>query len=809
VKRKIIHIVLALFLGLSVNAQILAPMGYGLPAAPQKITSYNNGLIVAYENQSKDIELQVWNGDFWYKIEKPNLPKLGTNTDGLYTIVDLAEYNGEIYLCAAYTSKLNASATNSILKWDGSSWEDKSTTVIENSKSLDKLVVQNGVIQCVGKFTDQNGDYNIVKQNNGVFKVAGNLITRNFNSDDFNSIAVANDKIYATGSFTDPASGNNSLVVWDGNQWEAAEFPPFLGENITTGQFNNEVVVYGKSNFSTETVKISSGKLWQDMSAGLESFTVSNINHFAEVGGSLFAVGNFEENSTQTTYNILEFDGQSWSKTNLYLSDIEQLFSAKESVIVSGDFSDNARIKFIGEIFKNKAQIATRVYHDKNNNCIKDANEDWFSNYPVSLDNSVKYLSTDHFGQLYLPISKESHKINAATVDYWQPTCPDVNLNVSEYKTYYGSMLGVNQQVGIRDATVHISDNKSYVTTQNERKRALVCYESKGSQPINDAILTLNHGASITNFTSEENYDSYSNNTAVWTINLNANEQQCFYISYDLVDALDATLDLNVKLQDGQTDQDASNNSGSLSYEEGETLINDKHCGNGKYIAKNETLLQYKIGFKNVNSTTALDLKISDELDTDIYISYKGIQSYTSHDCDVRVDYELMDNGNYKNKLVYSFNNINLPSAESNNALSEGFIDMNINILPNMIAKGETLCNTAKLYYSYKKGTFDEPIFTQTVCSEVNETGAIIGNNAPPSYIDGLEIGPNPVKDILYFNNLTKKDFDVVLTNAIGQQINSFKISSESENAVNLSEFKAGIYFIYAEGIFVHKFIIH
>ncbi len=808
-KKRIVHIVLALFFGLSVNAQILAPMGHGLPAAPQKITSFNGGIIVAYENQNQAIELQVWNGDFWYKIQNPSLPKLGSNGNGDYEIVDIVEHNNEIYLCAAYSTKNNPSATNSILKWNGGNWEDLTTTDIATSTSLDKLVIQDGTVQCVGKYVNANGNYNIATLDNGQFELAGNLITKNLSSDDFSSVAVAKDKVYATGAFTDPASGLNSLAVWDGKEWSLAEFPPFLGENITAGQYNGEIVVYGKSNFSNETVKISAGALWQDMSQGMDEFTVTDITHFAEVNGSLFAVGQFEEHISQAQFNILEYNGHKWTKTNLFLSDIQQLYSTEESVVVSGDFSDNARIKFIGEIFKNRAQVATRVYHDKNGNCYKDQDEEWFPNFPVSLDQSIDFLNTDQFGQLYLPVSKEAHSLNAAAVDYWQPTCPDVEIDVDEYKTYYGSILGVNQKVGVRDAAVHIGDNKSYNIGNENRKTAMICYENSGSEPINDAELILKHGTSISDLTTQFAYENYSNNKATWKVNLNANDQQCFYITYNVNNVENSTLDVVINLRSGETDADANNNSDATSYEEGEVLVNDKHCGNGKYIAKNEDLLQYKIGYSNQGSMPALDLKITDELDTDIYISHRGIHSYTSHDCEVLSQYELMDNGNYKTKLIWSFTDINLASHEIDPDLSSGFIDVNVNILPNMIEKGETVCNMAKIYFSYKKGTFDEPIFTQTVCSEVNETGASSGDNRIPSYVEGLNIGPNPVQDVLLFNNTTFNDFDVVLHNAIGQEISNFTINSNSETRFNVEEFEAGVYFIYANGIFVHKFIVH
>ncbi|MBT8326203.1 MAG: T9SS type A sorting domain-containing protein [Bacteroidia bacterium] len=792
-----------MLLSVFVHAQIVAPMGYGLPATPQKIASYNDGIISIYANNQNEAELQVWNGDFWYKIESPQLPKLGTTQFGEFKIIDLIEYNNAIYLCAAYVSGNVSTNKNYILKWDGSSWKDLSNTTIANSESLNKLVVQNGKLNCVGKFIDNDEKYNLVELVDDAWSVKGNLITRNTQADNFTSVTVSNDKVYATGNFTAIQSGNYSLATWDGSLWEIAEFPPFLGENIVVSEYNNSVIVYGKSNFSTESVKIKNGKLWSNMSQGLEAYEVNNISHFAELKGSLFAVGSFE-NSNNEIINILEYDGASWGPTNLYLSDIEQLYSNESGVIVSGDFSDNARISFIGEIRKDQAQIAARVYSDKNGNCIKDSNEDWLPNYPLTLNKTIDNLNTDKFGQLYLPIDKKSYTVNASTVDYWEPTCPDYLINAAEYKTYYGAIVGVKQQIGIQDGLVYLSDNQSFSTQANENKSMVVAVENIGGQPITDATLTLTHSASISNLTSDLPFDSYIDNKISWTISLNGNEKKQFKISFTTDNPEDNTLVANLVFKDGQKDQDISNNSYTARYKTGNSLPNQKSCDNGKTIDPQEDLLKYKIGFKNVGTTQAFDIKVVDELDEDY--DYNRIDAFTSHTSTLLPVFTKTSDNFYKTKLIWSFNDINIPSKESSEEGSAGFIDLLIQNKP--LEVGAEICNTAKIYYSYKKGTFDEPMVTNTVCSEVGESSGIIGQNPLPNVIVGLEIGPNPVTDRLLINNTTKTDYTVSILNTIGQKMNSFTINSFEESTINMADLTKGVYFIYAEGIFVHKFIV-
>lgn len=787
-----------------IHAQIVAPMGYGLPSTPEKIASYNGGIITVYANHLNEVELQVWNGDFWYEIESPELPKLGISQFGEFKIVDLMEFDNAIYLCAAYESKLLSIAKNYILKWNGTEWEDISNSAVLNSESLDKLIIQDNTLHCVGKFAENNEKYNLIELENNSWKLKGNLITRNALVDNFSSVAVSNNKVYATGKFTAIQSGNYSLATWDGNSWEIAEFPPFLGENIVVSEYNNSVIVYGKSDFSTESVKIKNGKLWSNMSQGLENFEVKNISHFAELEGSLFAVGDFENKVNNETINILEYNGTTWVNTNLYLSNIEQLYSNGSGVVVSGDFSDNARISFIGEIRKDQAQIAARVYHDKNSNCIKDQNEDWIPNYPITLNKTIDNLNTDKFGQLYLPINKKNYSVNASRVDYWEPTCPDYAINATEYKTYYGALMGVKQRIGIQDGVVYLSDNQSFNSEANDQKKMVVAIENKGGQPITDATLTLTLSSSISNFVSEIPYDSYIDNKVTWVVSLNGNENRFFTVSYTTETASDNQIAASLVLKEGQKDEDITNNSFTVRYKTGNTLPNQKNCDNGKTIHPQEDLLKYKIGFKNVGTRQAYDIKVVDELDTDY--GYNKIQAFTSHTSNLLPVFTKVNDDYYKTKLIWSFNDINIPCEAVDASNSTGFIDLLIHNKP--LEVGTEICNTAKIYYSYKKGTFDEPLVTNTVCSEVGESSGIIGQDPLPSIIAGLEIGPNPVKDYLLVNNTTKKDYQITISNAIGQKMSAFTINSFEESTINVAKFTKGVYFLYAEGVFVHKFIV-
>ena len=195
-KRLVLHIFVLLAF-IAVNAQVLTPMGSGLPASPEKIASSNENLMVAYTNLSNQIELQQWNGDFWQKLPSPNLPKVETTSNGYYQIIDLIAFEGNTYLVSGYKVKFAPNAINRITKWDGKAWSEVPSPFIQTSASIDKLFVQNGTLKCVGRFTQGSGNFNILKLLGDNWIPEGNSIT-NLSSDGFNSISYANDQLIAT-----------------------------------------------------------------------------------------------------------------------------------------------------------------------------------------------------------------------------------------------------------------------------------------------------------------------------------------------------------------------------------------------------------------------------------------------------------------------------------------------------------------------------------------------------------------------------------------------------------------------------------
>ena len=791
--------------------QVLSPMGLGLPSAPDKISQHNDGIVVAYDDRNGKIELQVWNGHFWNKITPPNIPKTGLKPDGEFKILDLLSSNGEILLAVGYENRNQLTDNNIVLKWGNGKWTDISNNTLNNANSFKQFFTEDNTIKCLGKFSKDGNLFNILSYKDGNWVPEGNAITKASYEETFKSAVYHSNVLYATGNFSSPSSSNVSLATWNGYSWNPANYPPFLGENITLGHYGGNVVVYGKSDFTDSKFKINKDGIWQDISSGLINIVIDQVEQFAELNDNLFALGKFSDTAIKEDYNILIYSDQKWQPTKLNLSSIQQLYSWNESVILSGDFTDNSKLNYIGEVFTDRAQITARVFNDLNSNCIKETGELWLSGYPIKVDNIDSRFHTDNSGQLYLHVDKEIHQLNAEEYQYYTPTCPDIIIAANENKTYYGTALGVRQKMGVSDIEVYVSDNQGVNANIGDRKTLTVCVNNVGSQPITNADLKINLSNDFNFISSQIPYQNIDNNELSYNIDLSVNESICFEIVCNVTGTDNLIVKSSINLTQN-TDQDVSNNSYELEYEEGQTLANEKYCINGEKISPTNNSLRYKIGIQNTTNDEVDGITLVDELDPNIIISQQGVAVNTSHSESKPIttyEYSRNESGDYTAKLITRWRNIQLATKESDEEASKAFVDYSINILPKSLDIGKEICNTALIYLSHANGLFEEPKVTNTVCSKVEETLGIINNVNQKNINSKLSIGPNPADNILNFVNSSHETINVLLINNIGQNVKSFKLDPIDEKNINVKDLPRGVYMVFSSGILSKKIILN
>ena len=292
---------------------------------------------------------------------------------------------------------------------------------------------------------------------------------------------------------------------------------------------------------------------------------------------------------------------------------------------------------------------------------------------------------------------------------------------------------------------------------------------------------------------------------------MNQGESKCFKISYRVINQTELQLIASVQTRSGVADSDMSNNTSTLSYEIGTNTPNTKHCLNGKTIAPKTELLRYKVGIKNTTGRQVTGLTVVDELDPNIVLSAKLQNIYTSHseyNPVTRVEPYINEKGERINKLITTWENINIEPGSETTDGGVAHIDYHLNILSSVLAEGIEICNTAKIYFEHDGGYYDEPKITNQVCSNVSETLGIINSVETPTIISELILGPNPVDGTLFIENKSTNSYTLQLVNSLGQRINQVDVSASSKTSINVKNLNPGVYVVYANGLFAQKIVI-
>ena len=208
---------------------------------------------------------------------------------------------------------------------------------------------------------------------------------------------------------------------------------------------------------------------------------------------------------------------------------------------------------------------------------------------------------------------------------------------------------------------------------------------------------------------------------------------------------------------------------------------NDKMESRGRDVLisefDNNDYLYYTIRFQNMGTASAINVRIEDVLNSQLdHSTVEMIRS--SHDYVMEKD---------DNELTWTFDNIQLPAAQDNEAGSNGYVYFRVKPLPGF-ALGDIIPNSAGIYFDFNEvvetNTFETHFVQATANTNTFETG-------------NFTIYPNP----------TNSSVNIALTNSV-DNIATVKIyditgkvilnnNAVSNNlAIDVSAFAKGTYFV-------------
>ncbi len=375
------------------------------------------------------------------------------------------------------------------------------------------------------------------------------------------------------------------------------------------------------------------------------------------------------------------------------------------------------------------SEICGVAYYDENKNCTQDSGERGIPNMRIVLQPGNLTAVTDSNG---------SYRILAAPGDYtitqntnqtqWNPSCTEAfNLTVVGIgNKFCGNNFADTAACPLPDLQIDISTTAHRVGFEN---LIALTYQNLGTKKSTNTELKVKFGDFITPVESSVPWTRVEGENTIWELgNLESGESVTIYVtdSVSTNAVIGDNLLLEATIEATEQDCDITNNT-ILDNQPAVGAIdpNDIAVSPEGFIENDQELI-YKIRFQNVGNTTVSTVRIEDQLPEglDINTLKTGL---TSHN----YQFEIQD----QNRLVWTFENINMPDSLTNEAASHGFVFFKINPIKDL-TDGETLKNKASIFFDNVA-----PIETNTVVNIIGKAPVLTYSS------EQLQIFPNPMSE--------------------------------------------------------------
>lgn len=442
--------------------------------------------------------------------------------------------------------------------------------------------------------------------------------------------------------------------------------------------------------------------------------------------------------------------------------------------------------------------IRLNAFLDDNNNGTQDASE---RNFPL--------------GQFHYDVNA-ANTLHNITAPFGVYTIYDVNQNNSYDVTYsidaaYSAMYNVSTAAyndlhvitgsgmmvyNFPITSVQNYDDLATVIVPLSAPRAgfsyknIIVYSNLGSQTVASGTVTFNAnpGTSITDI-SQSGTTSISNGFSYNFTDLLPFETRMItvtmYVPPIPTVAIGQLLNNTVSIEPVQTDIVPNNNTNiSIQPVIASYDPNDKTEAHGEKILystfSNDDYLFYTIRFENTGNASAVDILVSDELDSRLdESSVKMIAS--SHDY-------ILDRTD--SDLTWRFENIQLPVSIADTEIGKGYISFKVKLKPGFNV-GDIIPNKAEIYFD-----FNPAIITNTFNTEF-----VAQLNTASFEKDNFLLYPNPTKNSIHIeltNNLGDTIKTVSFYDVLGKTVKQITNSNSNSNAtmIDVSQLSSGLYFV-------------
>ena len=435
------------------------------------------------------------------------------------------------------------------------------------------------------------------------------------------------------------------------------------------------------------------------------------------------------------------------------------------------------------------------AFIDHNSNGIKDAGESNFNygNYTFEKNNNgiLHHIGSSYgIAEIYNPVITNTYDFNFEIDSEFQSYYAMVPTNFNDI----GTTVGLNTQTFYFPITVTqpYNDVQVSITALDSPRPGFpfthkIIYKNAGHNPSTGTINYLKDNANVTiTSTFPSATTTTSNGFSINYTNLLPGEMETILVH--MLVATIPTINLgdilthSVSITSSETETNYTNNTfSSVQTVVGSYDPNDKTEARGSNVqigqfTQNDYLF-YTIRFQNSGTASAETVRIEDALESEFDFASIRMVSASHNYTMQRVN----------NKIIWTFDYINLPSEMADEPGSHGYVTFKIKLNPGF-AVNDVIENTAKIYFD-----FNPAIVTNTF-----QTTFIPNLNTVAFGANNVMVYPNPAKEIVSISlqNATEHMQKIVIYDMVGKSIKTISANNAQEVSIPIHDVSTGVYLI-------------
>lgn len=677
---------------ISAQAQVLQPLGSGLPAKVVASFAAGNEYLALFEETStaevNDFTMARWNGVNWSYYTGLTTPAPVKTVKGTYNFHSIALYHDTMY-AAAYMVNAERDAdvpVSHLYKWNGLKWVPEVGVVDTRNNGIIAMTVFDNKLIVAGLFDNTvNGSpvQNIAAYNGSSWSYLGNSGTSQGTDGVIRSLAVVGNRLYIGGdfqTFAGSTTGNIAYYTAANGGWGGVG-SPFAGEILELGVFDGKIAALGKDASGIKKIAVFQGT-W-GASIGFDSFSISEPKTLMGSGTDLLIGGTFVKNGNGTS--LLVYNGSSLQFTGNRITGDFTLGQRGDGAFIWGDFRElNTDLQYFSKIEPESGNLVGDLFYDINSNCLKDDGEVGLASRMVRLENKttgeINFAVTDVNGHFTLALASGDYTLSTVAGKHLYSVCLGNTTARIRKGVYSYVTLGQYQLPTLSDLEVGMDVIVPAGAVAGDEVRVLVKVVNHGGTAVTNGTVHIKHPTSITQYQSVPEPDNYVAGEAIYAIgNLPAfGVEYIEVVSRIPVSAADQDkFEFSVKTGTGilQKDADVNDNEAKemvgLSRRGGLVEVM-KQSIQGDTVDFRSKQWEYRVDFRNVSTTMVKRAVLVDTLDANLPLLRLELLSFYPSKASYSIEKGRV--------LVIDYPEANLSAFEANPVGSVGFAKYRVQI---------------------------------------------------------------------------------------------------------------------------------